>query len=56
MMVTPETKFVKNGSQSKLEDVKAGDRVVIHAKAVGEMIHATEEKFGETSKEAAHQH
>jgi hypothetical protein len=56
VMVTPETKFVKNGSQSKLEDLKAGDRVVIHAKAVGEMLHATEVKFGETSKEAAHQH
>ncbi len=56
VMVMPETKFVKNGSQSKLEDLKAGDRVVIHARAVGEMLHATEVKYGETSKEGAHQH
>ena len=56
IMVVPETKFVKSGSEAKLEDLKVGDRVVIHAKAMGDMLHATEVKFRATSKEAVHQH
>jgi hypothetical protein len=56
VMVTPETKFVKNGSMTTLGNLKVGDRVVIHAKAIGDMLHATEVKIGEVSKEAAHQH
>jgi hypothetical protein len=39
-----------------LGNLKVGDRVVIHAKAIGDMLHATEVKIGEVSKEAAHQH
>src|SRR5258707_5773619 len=49
VMVMPETKFVKNGSTKKLGDLKVGDRVVIHAKAIGDMLHATEVKIGQVS-------
>jgi hypothetical protein len=56
VMVMPETKFVKNGSTTKLGDLKVGDRVVIHAIAMGDMLHATEIKIGESSKETTHQH
>lgn len=56
VMVMPETKFVRAGSTAKLGDLKVGDRVVIHAKAMGDMLHATEVKIGEVSTEAAHQH
>jgi hypothetical protein len=41
---------------AQLGDLKVGDRVVIHAKAMGDMLHATEVKIGEVSKETAHQH
>jgi Cu/Ag efflux protein CusF len=56
VMVMPETKFVRAGSTAKLEDLKVGDRVVIHAKAMGDMLRATEVKIGAVSKGAAHQH
>jgi Cu/Ag efflux protein CusF len=56
VMVTPATKFVRNGSTTKLEDLKVGDRVVIHAKAMGDMLHATEVKIGGAPNEAGHQH
>ena len=56
VMVMPETKFVKNESTSKLGDLKPRERVVIHAKVVGDMLHATEVKIGEVSKEAARQY
>jgi Domain of unknown function (DUF5666) len=56
VMVTSETKYIKAGASAKLDDVKVGDRVVIHAKKMGDMLHATEVKIGEASKLAAHQH
>jgi len=56
VMVTAETKYEKAGGSVKLEDVKVGDRVVIHAKKMGDMLHATAVRIGEASKEAAHQH
>jgi hypothetical protein len=56
VMAMTETKFVKNGAAAKLEDLKVGDRVVMHARPMGDMMHATEVKIGEISKEAAHQH
>jgi hypothetical protein len=56
VMVMPETKFVKNGSTTRLEDLNVGDRVVIHAKARGDILQATEVKIGGVSKEAAPQH
>ena len=56
VMVTEETKYLKTGSAAKLEDVKVGDRVVIHAKKMGDMLHATAVKIGGASKEAVAQH
>lgn len=56
VMVTDETKYLKAGTAAKLEDVKVGDRVVIHAKKMGDMLHATEVKIGEASKDTGHSH
>jgi len=56
VMIMKETKVVKNGSAAKLEDLKVGDRVVIHAQAMGDMLHATEIKIGDEMKGMAHQH
>ena len=49
VMVTDETKYLKANSVAKLDDVKVGDRVVIHAKKMGDMLHATEVKIGAAS-------
>ena len=46
VMVTSETKYLKAGSTAKLEEVKVGDRVVIHAKKMGDTLHATQVKIG----------
>jgi ribosomal protein L2 len=54
VMVLEGTKFVKNGAAATQKDVKVGDRVVIHAMAMGTMLHASEVKIGEASKEPAH--
>ena len=54
--ITIETKYTRAGSVAKLDDVKVGDRVLIRAKAMGDVLHATEVKIGEASKESAHQH
>jgi|ERR1700694_4608501 len=53
VQITSETKFVKNGAASSLSDLKAGDRVVIHAKDSGGKLEATEVKFGAAQKSAA---
>ena len=50
IMVMDATKFVKNGTAATLKDVKVGDRVVIHAMAMGDMLHATEVKIGKHQK------
>ena len=55
VMVTDETKYLKSGSTAKLAEVKIDDRVVIHAKKMGEMLHATEVKIGAAENESAHQ-
>jgi hypothetical protein len=46
VQVTAQTKFIKGGAPSSLSDLKVGDRVVIHAKASGDKLQATEVKFG----------
>ena len=46
VMVTSDTKFVKGTESVTQKDVKVGDRVVIHAMPMGEMLHATEVKIG----------
>jgi len=55
VMVTPDTKFVKGTAAATQKDVKVGDRVVIHAMPMGDMLHATEVKIGTApSAEAKH--
>jgi hypothetical protein len=46
VMVTSETKFIKGTAAVTQKDVKVGDRVVIHAMPMGDMLHATEVKIG----------
>jgi len=53
VMVLPTTKFLKGSAAVTLQDVKVGDRVVIHAKPDGNMLRATEVKIGE-SKDSMH--
>ena len=53
VMVLPTTKFVRGSAAATAQDVKVGDRVVIHAKPEGEMLHATEVKIGE-AKDSIH--
>jgi Cu/Ag efflux protein CusF len=53
VQITSETKFMKNGAGSSLSELKAGDRVVIHAKASGDKLEATEVKFGAAQKASA---
>ena len=51
--VTGDTKFLKGTAAAKLEDLKPGDRVVIHAKKVKDQLQATEVKIGIAAKAAA---
>ncbi|MFY9947419.1 MAG: DUF5666 domain-containing protein [Candidatus Sulfotelmatobacter sp.] len=53
VMVLPTTKFVRGSAAVTAQDVRVGDRVVIHAKPDGEMLHATEVKIGE-AKDSIH--
>lgn len=53
VMVLPTTKFVKGSAAATAQDVKVGDRVVIHAKPEGEMLNAIEVKIGE-AKDSIH--
>jgi len=46
VMILPTTKFVKGTTAMTAQDVKPGDRVVIHAKPEGNMLRATEVKIG----------
>jgi len=55
VMVLSTTKFVKGTATVTQKDVKVGDRVVIHAMPMGNMLHATEVKIGAASA-AQHQH
>jgi hypothetical protein len=44
--IAPDTSFVKSGAGATLKDLKVGDRVVIHAKPVGNDLIAHEVRFG----------
>ena len=50
--ILPSTKFMKGTVAATQHDVRVGDRVVIHAKTEGNMLHATEVKIGETKAAA----
>lgn len=53
--VGEKTKFVKGSSPATIQDVKAGDRVVIHARPEGKALQATEVRIGTASgAEAKH--
>ena len=47
-----ETKFMKGQQPATQQDVKVGDRVVIHAKPNGDKLEATEVKIGTPSSYA----
>jgi hypothetical protein len=55
VMVMPSTKFLKGEAAATQKDLKVGDRVVIHAMPMGDMLHATEVKIGGTPP-PEHQH
>ncbi|HZO99803.1 MAG TPA: DUF5666 domain-containing protein [Terriglobia bacterium] len=56
VMVTSDTKYEKAGAAAKLEDLKVGDRVVIHARKMGDMLHATSVRIGEAARQATRPH
>lgn len=53
VIILPTTKFVKGTAGVTLQEIKVGDRVVIHAKPEGNVLNATEVKIGE-SKDPMH--
>jgi len=55
VMVLSTTTFVKGTATVTQKDVKVGDRVVIHAMPMGDMLHATEVKIG-IAPAPQHQH
>jgi len=55
VMVTPSTKYVKGEVAATQKDLRMGDRVVIHAAPMGDMLHATEVRIGSTPS-PEHQH
>jgi len=44
--VTDKTKFEKSGVEATLQDLKVGDKVVVHADVAGEKLVANEVHFG----------
>lgn len=54
VMILPTTKFLRGTAAATAQDVKIGDRVVIHAKPEGEILNATEVKVGETKGSMHH--
>jgi len=55
VMVLSTTKFVKGTAAVSQKDVRVGDRVVIHAMPMGDMLQATEVKIG-AAPAPQHQH
>jgi hypothetical protein len=51
--IAPDTSFVKSGASASIKDLKVGDRVVIHAKPVGNDLIAHEVRFGKPPTAAA---
>lgn len=46
VLITPQTKFEKDGSPAALKDLKVGERVVIHAKEKNKKLEAALVIFG----------
>ena len=51
--IAPDTSIVKSGASASIKDLKVGDRVVIHAKPVGNDLIAHEVRFGKTPATAS---
>jgi uncharacterized protein DUF5666 len=51
--IAPDTSFVKSGASASLKDLRVGDRVVIHAKPVGNELIAHEVRFGKMAPTAS---
>ena len=51
--IAADTSFVKSGASASIKDLKVGDRVVIHAKPVGDDLIAHEVRFGKPPATAA---
>ena len=51
--VTPETEFQRSGAKASVNDLKIGDRVVIHARKNGEELEAHTVRFGASHQAAA---
>ena len=49
LKLLPTTKFVKSHQPAALQDLKAGERVVVHAKQDGQSWDAEEVQFGASS-------
>ena len=46
----PETKYKKSTAAASMKDIKVGDRVVIHAKKIGDKLMATDVRFAVPAK------
>lgn len=44
----PDTKFVRGAAPARREDVRTGERAVVHARRDGEKLHATEIRLAPT--------
>ena len=48
--ITKDTRFFRGDESVRLEDVKAGQRAVVHGKRLGEELHAVQVKIGVSAK------
>ncbi len=56
VMILASTKFVRGTSSATQQDLKVGDRVVIHAKPEGDTLRATEVKIAGPMQGTANSH
>ena len=54
LRLLPTTKFIKSGQPASLQDLKAGERVVVHAKQKGTSWEGEEIRFGPTHSHSGH--
>jgi hypothetical protein len=47
--VTPKTRFVRGTKPARADDVRVGERAVVHGKKAGERVEAVEVKLGAAS-------
>jgi hypothetical protein len=44
--ITPETRFLRGDAPARREDVRVGERAVVHGKSVGERVEAVRVRLG----------